>query len=82
MNQHEMLTAAAHNNVDWCDTLCALHGGAGERHATHWIQRGAVPPYMSNLITVAGATFRGVGIPACVRTATAAAERVAAHLAL
>jgi hypothetical protein len=55
MNQHEKLTAAAQNNVDWCDTLCALHGGAGERHATHWIQRGAVPPYMSNLITVAGA---------------------------
>jgi oxygen-dependent protoporphyrinogen oxidase len=33
-------------------------------------------------LAVAGATFRGVGIPACVRTATAAAERVAAHLAL
>jgi protoporphyrinogen/coproporphyrinogen III oxidase len=31
-------------------------------------------------LAVAGATFRGVGIPACVRTATAAALRVAAHL--
>jgi oxygen-dependent protoporphyrinogen oxidase len=31
-------------------------------------------------LAVAGATFRGVGIPACVRTATAAAERIAAHL--
>jgi len=31
-------------------------------------------------LAVAGATFRGVGIPACVRTATVAAERVAAHL--
>jgi protoporphyrinogen/coproporphyrinogen III oxidase len=31
-------------------------------------------------LAVAGASFRGVGIPACVDTATAAAERVAAHL--
>jgi oxygen-dependent protoporphyrinogen oxidase len=31
-------------------------------------------------LAVAGATFRGVGIPACVRTATAAAEGLAAHL--
>jgi protoporphyrinogen/coproporphyrinogen III oxidase len=32
-------------------------------------------------LAVAGASFRGVGIPACVRTATAAAERAAAQLA-
>ncbi|TDV55438.1 protoporphyrinogen oxidase [Actinophytocola oryzae] len=31
-------------------------------------------------LAVAGATFRGVGVPACVRTATAAAERVVAQL--
>jgi oxygen-dependent protoporphyrinogen oxidase len=31
-------------------------------------------------LAVAGAVFRGVGIPACVRTATAAAERLAARL--
>jgi protoporphyrinogen/coproporphyrinogen III oxidase len=31
-------------------------------------------------LAVAGAVFRGVGIPACVRTATAAAERLAAQL--
>jgi protoporphyrinogen/coproporphyrinogen III oxidase len=31
-------------------------------------------------LAVAGASFRGVGIPACVDTATAAARRVAAHL--
>ena len=32
-------------------------------------------------LAVAGATFRGVGIPACVRAATAAAERVAGSMA-
>jgi protoporphyrinogen/coproporphyrinogen III oxidase len=32
-------------------------------------------------LAVAGASFRGVGIPACVRTATAAAERAVAQLA-
>ncbi|GAB3465213.1 protoporphyrinogen oxidase [Actinophytocola sediminis] len=31
-------------------------------------------------LAVAGASFRGVGIPACVATATSAARRVAAHL--
>jgi protoporphyrinogen/coproporphyrinogen III oxidase len=31
-------------------------------------------------LAVAGASFRGVGIPACVRTATVAAERIAAGL--
>lgn len=31
-------------------------------------------------LAVAGATFRGVGIPACVRTATAAAQRIVDHL--
>lgn len=33
-------------------------------------------------LAVAGAVFRGVGVPACVDAATAAAERVAAHLAV
>jgi oxygen-dependent protoporphyrinogen oxidase len=31
-------------------------------------------------LAVAGATFRGVGVPACVRTATAAAQRIVDHL--
>jgi oxygen-dependent protoporphyrinogen oxidase len=31
-------------------------------------------------LAVAGATFRGVGIPACVRTATAAARQLGEHL--
>ncbi|GAB1514114.1 protoporphyrinogen oxidase [Actinophytocola sp. KF-1] len=33
-------------------------------------------------LAVTGASFRGVGIPACVDSATAAAERIAAHLAV
>ena len=33
-------------------------------------------------LEVTGASFRGVGIPACVDAASAAAERVAAHLAV
>jgi len=32
-------------------------------------------------LAVAGATLHGVGLPACVATADAAARRVAAHLA-
>jgi oxygen-dependent protoporphyrinogen oxidase len=33
-------------------------------------------------LAVTGASFRGVGVPACVDAASAAAERVAAHLAV
>ncbi|MFI7674551.1 protoporphyrinogen oxidase [Actinophytocola sp. NPDC049390] len=33
-------------------------------------------------LAVTGASFRGVGVPACVDAATAAAERIAAHLAV
>ncbi|MCT2583952.1 protoporphyrinogen oxidase [Actinophytocola gossypii] len=51
--------------------------GVGHVAAVEAIERAvaAVPG-----LAVAGASFRGVGIPACVETATAAAERVAAHL--
>lgn len=53
--------------------------GVGHAAAVAEIERAvaAVPG-----LAVAGAAFRGVGIPACVRAATAAAERVAAHLAV
>jgi len=34
----------------------------------------------SDLLAVAGATLHGVGVPACIATADAAAARVAAHL--
>ena len=33
-------------------------------------------------VVVAGASYRGIGIPACIQQATVAAERVAAHLGL
>ncbi|MFC4858582.1 protoporphyrinogen oxidase [Actinophytocola glycyrrhizae] len=53
--------------------------GVGHTDLTAGIERAveAVPG-----LAVTGASFRGVGIPACVDAATAAAERVAAHLAV
>lgn len=33
-------------------------------------------------VVVAGASYRGIGIPACIQQATSAAERIAAHLGL
>jgi oxygen-dependent protoporphyrinogen oxidase len=53
--------------------------GVGHARVTGEIEQAvaAVPG-----LAVAGASFRGVGIPACVDAATAAADRVAAHLAV
>jgi oxygen-dependent protoporphyrinogen oxidase len=51
--------------------------GVGHAAAVAEIER-AVAEWPA--LAVAGAVFRGVGIPACVRTATAAAERLAAEL--
>jgi len=53
--------------------------GVGHTAVTAEIERAveAVPG-----LAVTGASFRGVGIPACVDAATAAAVRVAAHLAV
>ena len=53
--------------------------GVGHGATTAEIERAveAVPG-----LEVTGATFRGVGIPACVDGASAAAERVASHLAV
>ena len=53
--------------------------GVGHTATTAEIERAvdAVPG-----LEVTGAAFRGVGIPACVDAATAAAERVAAYLAV
>ena len=49
------LDRAVQNNAHWYDALCRTHGIPGERHPGYWISRGTMLPYMSNLITLAGA---------------------------
>jgi len=49
------LDRAVQNNAHWYEAMCRTHGVSGERHAEYWISRGTMPPYMSNLITLAGA---------------------------
>lgn len=56
MSDEGKLDQAVQNNAHWYEALCRIHGVSGERHAGYWISRGTVPPYMSNLITLAGAT--------------------------
>jgi hypothetical protein len=55
MSETVKLDQAVQNNAHWCEALCRTHGIRGERHAGYWIHRGRMPPYMSNLITLAGA---------------------------
>jgi hypothetical protein len=31
--------------------VCGSHGIVGEHHAAYWIHHGAMPPYMSNVLT-------------------------------
>lgn len=52
MNEATRLAWAIENNVHWYDALCETHAVPGEHHATYWINRHTVPPYMSNLITL------------------------------
>jgi hypothetical protein len=46
------LAAALQNSVHWYDALCEVHAVPGERHPAYWINRGTMPPYMSNFITL------------------------------
>jgi hypothetical protein len=52
VDTRERLAAAVENNLHWYDALCEAHGVPGERHDAYWINRGTVPPYMSNFITL------------------------------
>jgi hypothetical protein len=46
---------AAHNNADWCQSVCQAHGVPGEFLPTVWINRGIPPPYHPNLIVISPA---------------------------
>ena len=50
-----LLTGAARNNAEWCNTISSVHAGPGTFERAFWIKRGKVPPYMSNLVTLDGA---------------------------
>ncbi len=49
------LNQAIQNNAHWYEALCRIHGVPGERHVGYWINRGTVPPYLSNFLTLTGA---------------------------
>jgi hypothetical protein len=52
VDTRERLAAAVGNSLHWYDALCEAHGVPGEHHPAYWINRGTVPPYMSNFITL------------------------------
>lgn len=66
--------------VDW--TVTRWGGGLPQYGVGHTAAVAAIERAVAELpgLAVAGAALAGVGIPACVDTAGAAAERVAAHL--
>ncbi|MFN8444086.1 MAG: hypothetical protein U0175_25110 [Caldilineaceae bacterium] len=43
---------AARNNAIWCDTLCRVHGAAGEFHESIWLNRNRVPRFYPNVVTL------------------------------
>ena len=43
---------AARNNAIWCDTVCRVHGAAGEFHADVWFNRNPVPRFYPNVVTL------------------------------
>jgi oxygen-dependent protoporphyrinogen oxidase len=68
--------------VAW--TVTKWGGGLPQYGVGHGETTAAIERAVADVpgLEVTGAAFRGVGIPACVESATAAAERVAAHLAV
>jgi len=74
------LTGLAAHPIDWRVTRWG--GGLPQYGVGHVEAVAAIETAVAGLpgLEVAGASFRGVGIPACVDSATGAAERVAAHL--
>jgi protoporphyrinogen/coproporphyrinogen III oxidase len=74
------LTGVDARPVDW--RLTRWGGGLPQYGVGHLAAIAAVERAVAELpgLAVAGAALRGVGIPACVDAATAAAERVAGHL--
>ena len=74
------LTGVTAPPVDWAVTRWG--GGLPQYGVGHTAAVSAIERAVAEVpgLAVAGASFRGVGIPACVDSATAAAHRVAAHL--
>lgn len=50
-----LLAQAARNNAEWCNAISSVHAGPGTFEPSFWIKRGDVPPYTSNVVTLAGA---------------------------
>jgi oxygen-dependent protoporphyrinogen oxidase len=76
------LTGVAAKPVAW--TVTKWGGGLPQYGVGHTATVAEIERAVADVpgLAVAGASFRGVGIPACVDSATAAAERIAAHLAV
>lgn len=73
MDVTEKLAWSIENSVHWYDAMCEAHGVPGEHHDAYWINRHAMPPYMSNLITLRGdadASAQVVAIRSLVDTHT------------
>jgi hypothetical protein len=48
----ERLMQAVHNNAAWCDTVCRSHGQPGEFREGIWLNRGKVPLFYPNAMTL------------------------------
>ena len=59
MTVDERLQSAAMNNAVWCDTVCRAHGLAGEFRDGLWVNKGAVPRFYPNAITLDGPSHAG-----------------------
>jgi hypothetical protein len=53
LQEHDRVGLAVHNNAVWCDTICRVHGHAGEFLSGIWINRHATPQFYPNAVTLA-----------------------------
>jgi hypothetical protein len=48
----DLVAAAASNNASWCDAVCRSHGHPGEFSEALWLNRGPVPRFYPNVVTL------------------------------
>lgn len=46
------IRVAAHNNAEWCDTLCRTHGVPGRFDPDAWVDPQRTPPYYPDAVTL------------------------------
>jgi hypothetical protein len=52
MSEQPLVSVAAQNNAEWCDSFCRTHGVVGRFHTDSWFSPVRTPPYYPDAVTL------------------------------